>query len=1262
MRLGIVFLSLFFLLLTNTGFSQSTDIKVDWLPTTESISKESLFQFSNALSDGNSHYPYFRKRIALTKGEQITGVQIENVRTSPLTEEQIQYIKDQKEKPESTVKFDFQQVTIKGRAFLDIYFYPILQNKKVEEISFQYEYAQNKKTKTAVASFEDNSVLSQGLWYKIAITENGIYRISASDLSNYGIDINTIDPNKIRIFGNGGGLLPELNSEERLDDLVENPIKVVGQSDGEFNAGDYILFFGESPHKWSYDSTNELFQRQIHYYSDTTFYFLNFDQAIGKRINADATITGTPDYTTSSFDDYKIVEEEKYNLANTGKQWFGQRFEITKTFNYSFNFPDRIESEEVGIRMRVVARSGNTTSMNVKQGTNTLLQFSIGAVTGETVMKPGSGSVKTVLNGENLIFNVNFIENYPGAVAYLDFLEINARRAISMDNGQAAFRDIRSVGTGNISQFNISGSVNNTEVWDVTDIANIKSMPLQGSFFKANTSDLREFIMFNSTQFLSPSSIQAIPNQNLHGITQADFIIVTHPLFLSEAERLAEFHRVQDNMTAVVATTNQVYNEFSSGKQDITAIKDFVRMLYERNLAAGTEPKNLLLFGDASFDYKDITEGNSNFVPTWESFGSYNIDDSYATDDYFGMLDTDEGSSSGMLVELVDIGIGRFIVQNLDEAKIMVDKVENYYSSASFGNWRNRYLIVADDVDNPTWEHLLGIDANQLSNRIINQYPTVNVQKIFTDAYVQQSSSGGERYPDAENDINLAIENGALIVHYYGHGGEVGWASERILENEDILGYQNKNSLPLFITTTCEFSRYDDKDRISAGEYVLLNPDGAGIALYTTTRSISIGNANSISNSIYNFIYEKVDGKYRNLGELIAVTKNDLSSGSNKRKFLLLGDPALTLAFPEQEIITSQINDIDIANFTDTLKALSKVKISGQILNSQGVKDENFSGLVFPTVYDKFQQFETLNNDNPGEVNPIAFQMQNSILYNGKVQVTNGDFSFEFVIPKDAKLDVDNGKISYYASSTNADATGTTNDILIGSLNPNPADDSEGPLVQLFMNDESFVSGGYTNSSPDIFAIISDENGVNTAGTGIGHDITAILDDESDNIYILNDFYEGAVGDFTKGTVRYPLSDLESGTHHLQFKIWDSYNNSTIATTQFVVENDASMALKRVLNWPNPFTTSTDFQFEHNHRGENIEVQVQIFTISGKLVKTLRQDIVSADSRVHGEIIWDGLDDFGDKIGKGVYLYKIEVRSENSKKSDSKIEKLVILK
>ena len=1262
MRRSIVFLSLFLLLLANAGFGQTTDLKLDWSPENDELTQSSPFHFSDAIFDDNSNYPYSIKRIPLNIGEKVTSVKIQNLRTSPLNKKQIDYISDQKEKPPVQPKFEYRQVNIKGQNYLDIYFYPVIKNAKTTEVSFQYTNSSSGKAKQSAVDWASSSVLAQGSWYKIGVTNKGIYRISGADLTNAGIDINSIDPNDIRIFGNNGGSLPELNSVERMDDLTENPIKVVGASDGIFNTEDYILFFGDEAHSWTYNNTTEAFQRQINYYSDTAFYFLNFDQSAGKRVNSATTITDPADYTTSAFDDYKIVEEEKYNLANTGKQWFGQRFEITKSYNYNFEFPNRIENEEVRIRMRAVARAGNTTKMNVKHGSTTLLQFDIGAVTGETVMKPGSGTTSTILTGENLLLNVNYVENYPGAVAYLDYLEVNARRDLRINNGQTFFRDVQSVASGNISQFNILGSVNNLEIWDITDIGDIKSMPLQGGFFKANTSELREYAMFDGSSYLSVAGIKAIPNQNLHGIEQVDFIIITHPLFLSEAERLAEFHRVQDGMTCIVATTNQVYNEFSSGKQDITAIKDFIRMLYERNLTNGTEPKNLLLFGDASFDYKDITPGNSNFVPTWESFESYNIDDSFASDDFFALLDPDEGAPSLIDHEMVDIGIGRFVVQTAAEAKIMVDKVEDYYSSASFGNWRNRYLIVADDVDAPSWEYLLASDANHLSNRIINQYPSVNVQKIFTDAYVQQTSSGGERYPEAENDINIAVENGALIVHYYGHGGEVGWASERILENEDILGYQNKYSMPLFITTTCEFSRYDDKDRISAGEYVLLNPNGAGIALYTTTRSISIGNANSISNVAYDYIYEKVDGKYQNLGELIRVTKNNLGPNTNKRKFLLLGDPALTLAYPSQEVVTTQINDIDIANFSDTIKALTKVKITGEIRDDQGQKDTGFNGLVYPTVYDKFQQFETLNNDNPGQLAPISFGMQNSILYNGKVQVTNGDFSFEFIVPKDIKLDVNTGKISYYAASNDTDAAGATNDVLIGSINPNPDDDNEGPEVQLFMNDETFVSGGYTNSSPDIFAIVSDENGINTAGTGIGHDISAILDNESDNVYILNDFYEGAVGDFTSGTVRYPLSDLESGPHHLQFKIWDNYNNSSNANIEFVVENDAKMALKRVLNWPNPFTTSTDFQFEHNHRGENLEVQVQIFTISGKLVKTIRETVLSAESRVQGEITWDGLDDFGDKIGKGVYLYKIEVKSENSEKSDTKIEKLVILK
>ncbi len=1261
MHRSIHLLSLFFLFTIQIGYSQSVSVNIDWNSPSEQINDNTIFAFSNSYKDSNSPFPFIRKRMKISYNQKLSNIQIKNSKLTKFSAQQVDFLSKIEHKLESKPSFRTNIVEIKGERFIDIAIYPITKDGLINEIEFEYDLVSRQQKTIQSVNFEDHSVLKQGEWFKIGIVEKGMYELTSSDLTNLGINTSTIDPKKIRIFGNGTGLLPEINAEARFDDLVENPIIVEGESDGTFNSNDKIIFYADGPNEWKYNDSDEAFHRQIHYYSDTNFYFLNIDLEIGKRVTTAATISGTPSYNSNSFDDYKIVEEEKYNLVNTGKKWYGQRFEITKSFNYNFDFPNRVQADDVKISIGAVARSSSTTSMNIKHNNSSLIQFDFKPThDGGNFMESTSAKFKKVFGGTNLLLNVNYIENFPSSVAYLDFLEVNARRELRLHNGLTFFADSRTIGH-EVTAFNIAGFTNGTSVWDISDIDDIKSQPISNGSFKANTNTMKQFVMFDGSNYSSPETIQAITNQDLHGISQADFIIVTYPLFNEQAERLADFHREQDNMTCAVVTTTQIYNEFSSGKQDITAIKDFVRMLYERNLPNNTEPKNLLLFGDGSFDYKDITPNNSNFVPTWESLASNNIDRSFATDDYFGMLDQGEGSSDSLNNEMIDIGIGRFIVQNIDEAKIMVDKVEQYYASSSFGNWRNKFIIVADDVD-ATWERDLARHANNLSNRIIDDYPAVNVKKIFVDAYVQKTSTGGQRYPEAENDINQGVENGSLIVHYYGHGGEIGWSSERILGNDDILGYQNINNMPLFITTTCEFSRYDDKDRISAGEYVLLNENGAGIALYTTTRSISIGDANGISNAFYNFIYSEVDGKNLNLGEIIRATKNDLSFLPNKRKLLLLGDPALTLAYPKNNIVTSQINDIDITNFQDTLKALSKVKISGEIRDRMGNKDSDFNGIVVSTIFDKFQLYETLNNDLPGELDPVSFQMQNSILYNGKSEVSNGEFSFEFIIPKDIKLDIGPGKISYYAYSEETDANGFTNTIKVGSINPNSENDTNGPVVQLFMNDESFVRGGYTNASPDIFALVTDSNGINTSGTGIGHDIAAILDNETGNTYVLNDFYEGALNDFTSGSVRFSLNDLESGPHNLQLKIWDTYNNSTTATTEFIVENDAKMALKRVLNWPNPFTTNTDFQFEHNHQGENIEVQIQIFTITGKLVKTINQVIIASESRVRNELKWDGLDDFGDKIGKGVYMYKLEVRTENGKKSDSKIEKLVILK
>ncbi|MFB1021779.1 MAG: type IX secretion system sortase PorU, partial [Vicingaceae bacterium] len=762
---------------------------------------------------------------------------------------------------------------------------------------------------------------------------------------------------------------------------------------------------------------------------------------------------------------------------------------------------------------------------------------------------------------------------------------------------------------------------------------------------------LREYIAFTETDSIGISGLGQVLNQNLHALPQAEMLIISHHDFLSAANRLADIHR-SEGLKVNVVTPLQIFNEFSSGSQDLIAMRSFIKMFYDRASSVGTPPKYVLMLGDASYMYKDKISGNTNFVPAFQSTNSVDPVNSHVSDDYFGFLDDSEGEWRVPSQDRMDIAIGRFPVQTLQEAEGIVDKIVSYYSANAMKDWRNKIVFVGDDEDGVV--HMS--QANDLSKLVDQKGKDFNTQKIFLDAYQQQATASGARYPEVTSDLVQAVEDGALFLNYTGHGGETGWTAERILGIFEIMNFKNIQNLPVFLTATCEFSRFDDPLRTSGGELLLLNPDGGGIGLMTTTRLVFSSPNYLLNRSFYDQVFEpRPNGEAMRLGDIFLDVKNFNAYSTNSRNFSLLGDPAVRLAIPKERVVTTEINGKPIAQ-ADTLNALSTVTISGIIADDAGNKLNNFNGFVYPTVFDKIETKRTLNNDGGGV---FSFETRERRIFKGKATVTSGDFTFTFVVPKDISYSFGNGKISYYAENQQTDANGYSEDVIIGGSNPNLVQDDQGPQMELYLNDENFVYGGLTDENPRLLLKLKDDQGINTVGSGIGHDIVATVDGNSEKSFILNDFYEAAVDDHTKGAITYPLLALSAGKHTITVKAWDVANNSSEKTIEFTVVKDQEVKIENLVNYPNPFTTNTEFIFQHNQAGVVMDIKLEVFTVSGKLVKSIDQMVVN-QGFISKDIRWDGRDDFGDKIGKGVYMYKLKVRSANGSTSE-KIEKLVIL-
>jgi len=1120
--------------------------------------------------------------------------------------------------------------------------------------------------------FANSSVLKEGtgFWYKIAVNKDGIYKIDKAFLDACGINTSNLDPNHINIFGNGEGLLPEKNSSPRIDDLTKNSIYVHGDSDGIFNETDYILFYGWGPHRWQPNNANN-FTRIQHLYSDNSYYFINIDATnTPARIASNSIISGPASKFIDTYDFRDIYENETTNLVGGGQRWYGDLFDIDleKTFNFSVpevdTFPIKITT--------ALATSGQGTTQKFSLSGTTLFSSSMNYF-GDFSRSESNFSFYT--SQTNIPLKVSITRNNPSILTYLDFITLNTRRKLSFYGTQMNFRNLTGAQPGIVSEYSINSMSQSGFIWDLLDKNNPKIIPgsfLNGKYIFKTDDSYREFVASNGTSFYTPERIGSVNYQNLHGLDQADYLIVTHTDFLGQATRLADLHR-QNGTTTHVVTTNQIYNEFSSGSPDATAIRMFAKMFYDRAIAnPGTAPKHLLLFGDGTYDPKNRVANNNNYVLTYQALNSENYISCYVSDDYFGLLNDNESFTSA---DLLDIGIGRLLISDLTQAKQQVDKIEHYMKNGSslfnsntgscclntnnnltYGDWRLKYVQIADDEEEG---YFINFDTEPQYNSVKNNHFEMNCDKLYMDAYPQQTTAGGQRFPDVYNAITDRVQRGALIVNYVGHGGEVGLAEERVVTIPQINSWTNINALHLFVSATCEFTKYDDPKRVSAGEWVSLNPSGGAIALMTTTRSVYFGVNSTTGQAFYNHVFDRnTDGSPLTFGEIMMKTKNDVGQNENKRSFTLIGDPALKIALPQLKVVTDSINGKNPFILIDTLNALSTVRIKGHIEDNSGNLISSYNGQLIPSIFDKVKTQKTLGQDPDSP--EIEYNQQRNVVYKGKNSITNGYFDFTFVVPKDIALNMGRGKISYYAFNDASDAFGFDTNFRIGGINANGINDIEGPQLNLYINDENFISGSITDESPVMILNAFDENGINTVGNGIGHDLVAILDGNSSEPILLNDYYSAALDSYQSGEIRYQFTNLEQGKHTLEVKVWDVNNNSSMVKTEFIVQNKANTMLEHVYNYPNPFTTRTSFQFEHNQSCSNLDVQIQIFTISGKLVKSINKAVNTIGFRTEG-IEWDGKDDFGDALAKGVYVYRLSVKNNTGEQAE-KIEKLVLLK
>ncbi|WP_405329430.1 type IX secretion system sortase PorU [Leeuwenhoekiella sp. LLG6367-2.1] len=1282
----------FLLFITSVFFAQQKEFSINWEESVNVSTSDKTYYVPGFNNQYFSFSPVYGIKYS-NRWEVKSGLSPSSVKFTPLVTNTIS-IQDLKDLPldalPTSPQFDSRTSISRGKPNFEFSFSPVYYaNNQVYKIErFRIEYADGRSSSNFISSIQaaDNSVLSSGDIYKFSVDKTGIFKLDKRFLESLGMNVRSINPQNLKIYGNGGAMLPLRNKDNQFFDPQENAIRVVGEADGRFDDEDYILFYAEGSLGFNAESLTH-----INTYTDKSYYFITASGGAGLRVQEQQQSIEAAASVINTFDDYQFYEVNERNLLNLGRRWFGERFDVINEQNFEFNFPNRVVSEPIDIRLYVAAISESPTVFTASVNGNQFANLPLLAIN-ESILARGTAydsyrfpdaNPRIQVNGDQLNVQINYLNNgNPSSTGFLDFIAIGAERKLQGTGEQFSFANNSVINAAGVGKYEIANAATISEVWEVTNKAAVTSVSNKEGLsifsFKSRLGVSRKFVALDAQDFYVPQQVSQnalIQNQNIKGSVLAarsaiDYLMITSDLLRPQAERLANHNRNFRGLNVKVVSLEEIYNEFSSGNPDIGGIRNLIRYVYESESSPEERLKYVCLFGDTSFDYKDRISNNNNIVPTFNTYFSFSQSQSYMTDDYFGSLDPEEGIiENGSPVgnggaDRLDVAVGRILADTPQLANSVVDKIISYDSQTALGRWRNNFLLVSDDVDLP-WEfEELESTIDALGDQIQIEKPFINVKKIHSDSYVQQASAGGNRYPEVNEDIVNELEAGVLVMAYLGHGGENTLASEFIFTRDNAKALNNPDRLPLIVTVTCEFTRFDNPNRTAAGEELFWNSQGGAVGLVATTREISVRLGVSFNQQLTSELFSFGTNEIKSVAENLRETKNQIND-DNRRVIFFIGDPAMKLGFAKPDIRLTSINDTPLTQQIDTLKALSRVRMAGEIVDATGNRLSAYSGDLSATVYDKYVNRQTLGNDGTrnaaGELLILDFKSLGAVLYRGQASVQNGVFNFEFVVPKDASIPIGNGRVNFYSKRTGIfeDQAGEDQRILVGGLDEDAPEDNEGPLINLYMNDEGFVNGGITNTSPTLLVKLEDENGINTA-SGIGHDLIAIVDGDEENPIILNDFYESDIDNFNIGKALRKLRDLEPGMHVVTVIAWDTYNNSSTADLQFIVAGDDELKLDRVLNYPNPFVNYTEFWFNHNRPFEPLEVQVQIFTISGKVVKTIHQ-LVNTTGFLSREITWNGLDDFGQKIGKGVYVYKITVKSTLTNKKVEKIEKLVIL-
>lgn len=1105
-----------------------------------------------------------------------------------------------------------------------------------------------------------NSVLASGTWIKLEVTEDGMYKIDANYLRAVGIDPATLSSiTDVKIFGADGRRIPENVAAIRPADLPQLSVEYVdNNSNAKFDNDDYVLFYGQGITGWDYNPITKQFSHYQNPYTFSNYYFLSVGANAPVKQHVNINVSHSTNNTISQTIGKVFFDEEKFNFNQSGQIWVSPPMNPNESRVVSNKLTGWVSGTKVTYSYKVFSRANVVGAFTLEESATSLGSVSITAIPDYYLNDPEYQYANAVSNKVEITptlsdqrSNVKFTYSASGNVAtgFIDWLNIFYTQQLTASSDLLVFD---SPDTSGVVKFFVNGfSTNSINLYEVSSLNGLRkiaySMDQQtGSFFFNDTlqnGKPKKYWIGTTAKYLAPKSAVKIPNSNLHGFDGAEFIIITHNEFKSEAQRLKN-HKESlpgtKKLSTVVVDVDTIYNEFGIGMPDPSSMRDFIKHAATQwNIKA----KYVLFFGDASYDFRSILKNDRSWVPSFQTVESNDKIYTLSNEDFFSYIDPTNPLN-------VSIAHGRLTPRTIGDAKLLVDRIIMYETKPPRDQWKNLITIVADDKWVPTGsEDIHTFQAEDIAS--VRTPKSFEVKRIYMEAYPAVFTSSGRRKPDARQAILDQVNRGTLMINYIGHGNPKVWAHESVLTLDDVRSqFVNGDRLTFIVAATCDWGRFEEAGENSSAEEVMVNKNGGAIGVLSASRVVYSGE-NSQTNQLWYINLFSQPNSLR-LGDAYLLTKNQLGDGlfslTNKQKYFLLGDPTLRLAVPERNTTIDSILT-SISTIADTVRALEKITIKATVRDSANLVDVTFNGNALISVFDADMY------KNIPAILGLNYYENGGIIYKGESSVNNGLLSTTFIVPKDIAYEKKNGRISIYFYNSSSDGRGYTRNFIVGGSSPSIQPDSVGPNLAIYFDNFNFRSGDVVNENPKLIVALKDSSGINSSVNSIGHRLEAWIDGGTKSID-LTDSYKGKIDSYQEGAAEYQLNNLTSGSHSIKVRAWDVHNNSSTTETYFTVATSNSLSIQQLYNFPNPVSTTTAFTFQHNQMIP-IDVKIQIYTVAGRLIHTIEK---SAISERFIKIDWNRRDMDGDEVGNGIYFYKVLAKTIDGRYSSEAIGKMAV--